>query len=105
MLKELLTKCKLKQTECIINAISSYRDVNDWLNHFLSYSCETGYTLIEKSEELYTTYRFYCGIRDEYIRCTAVFYTALDLAGMKRHELKVILSGLLTILAKYRKES
>ena len=81
-------KYKLTQPECVINAISSYRDDNDWLNHFLCDRCETGDSLIEKSGELYTNYRIYCAMRGEYIRSTADFYAALDLAGIKKRKTK-----------------
>jgi len=81
-------KYKLTQPKCVVNAIAAYRDDNDWLNHFLSDSCEIENNFIQKSGDLYTTYRVYCGIRGEYIRSTADFYAALDLVGFKRRKTK-----------------
>lgn len=79
---------KLSQPDCVVNAIDSYRDDNDWLNHFLSENCEIGSKLFQKSGELYSTYRMYCSNTGEYIRSTADFYAALDLAGFKRRRNK-----------------
>lgn len=79
---------KLSQPDCVVNAIDSYRDDNDWLNHFLSENCEIGSKLFQKSGELFLTYRMYCSNTGEYIRSTADFYSALDLAGFKRRKNK-----------------
>lgn len=81
-------KYKLTKPKCVIKAINSYRDDNDWLNHYLSDTCEIEGSLTEKSGDLYTYYRTYCSIRGEYIRSTADFYAALDLAGFKRRRTK-----------------
>ena len=77
-------------------AISAYKENNDWLAHFLEECCELDKTFTEKSGELYSEYRAFCMRTGEYTRSTTDFYTALDIAGFIRHRKKtgVIVRGL-----------
>jgi putative DNA primase/helicase len=79
---------KLTQPACVVKAIDAYREDNDWLGHFLEERCEVGKDLLQKSGELYTAYRSYCGIKGEYTRSTSDFYAALDLAGFNKKRTK-----------------
>lgn len=69
---------------CVKDAISAYKESNDWLGQFLEDCCEVGKEYEEKSGDLYTSYRAYCASTGEYTRSTTDFYGALELAGMKR---------------------
>ncbi len=75
---------KLSQPACVVKAIEAYREENDWLGHFLEDRCEVGAELLQKSGELYSAYRSYCGIKGEYTRSTSDFYAALELAEFTR---------------------
>lgn len=77
-------------------AISAYKENNDWLAHFLEECCELDKIFTEKSGELYSEYRAFCMRTGEYTRSTTDFYTALDIAGFIRHRKKtgVIVRGL-----------
>ncbi|MFX3904019.1 DNA primase, partial [Streptococcus suis] len=44
----------------VSSSVKDYREANDWLGHFLSYCCQFGDQLTEKSGELYSQYRAYC---------------------------------------------
>ena len=81
---------------CVVDAIESYRQDNDWLSHFLSECCEEEPSLQEKSGELYSEYRAFCSRSGEYARSTTEFYSSLDQRGFKRRKTKtgVIVSGL-----------
>jgi len=69
---------------CVKDAISAYRDSNDWLGNFLGECCEIGSDLSEKSGGLYQAYRTYCMRNGEFTRNTSDFYTALDVMGFER---------------------
>ena len=82
--KVISVNCKPALPACVIQAISAYRETNDWLSEFLKECCETGTGLREKSGELYQTYRMYCARTGEYARRTQDFIAALELAGFTR---------------------
>ena len=70
--------------ECVKNAISAYRDNNDWLSIFLSEVCEKDEGYREKSGDVYYAYREYCSRNGEWARSTSDFYTALEQQGIVR---------------------
>ena len=70
--------------ECVKNAITAYRDNNDWLSNFLSECCEVGQDYKAKSGTIYQEYRDYCMRNGEWARNTSDFYTALEQAGYER---------------------
>ena len=69
---------------CVKDAISAYRDSNDWLTSFLEECCEVGNGYTQKSGELYSAYRDYCSRNGEYARNTIDFAQALEQAGFER---------------------
>ena len=70
--------------ECVKNAITAYRDNNDWLSIFLSEVCEKDEGYREKSGDVYYAYREYCSRNGEWARSTSDFYTALEQQGIVR---------------------
>lgn len=76
--------------------MQAYRENNDWLSHFLTECCEVDETFTEKSGEVYNEYRAFCIRTGEYIRSTADFYTALELAEFTRRKTRagIIIKGL-----------
>ena len=81
---------------CVVDAIESYRQDNDWLSHFLSECCEEEPSLQERSGDLYTEYRAFCSRSGEYARSTTEFYSSLEQRGFKRRKTKtgVVVYGL-----------
>lgn len=79
---------KLAVPQVVQDAISQYRDNNDWLSIFLEDCCEIDRTFTQKSGELYQEYRAYCQRNGEYARSTTDFYTGLENAGFGRHKTK-----------------
>jgi P4 family phage/plasmid primase-like protien len=75
---------KIKLPACVQEAISEYRNQNDWFTHFLEDKCETDAKYRVSSNELYQAYRTYCLETNEYVRSTTDFYTALEKAGFDR---------------------
>ena len=74
--------------QVVRDAITQYRDNNDWLSIFLEDCCELDRTYTQKSGELYQEYRAYCQRNGEYARSTTDFYTGLENAGFIRHKTK-----------------
>ena len=72
--------------ECVKNAISTYRDNNDWLSLFLEECCEVGQDYKAKSGSIYQEYRDYCMRNGEWARSTADFYSAMENAGFEKHK-------------------
>ena len=72
---------------CVSDAITAYREENDWLSHFLDECCEIDKSFSQKSGDLYQEYRAYCTRTGEYIRSTADFYTALQSNGFEKRKL------------------
>ena len=87
---------KLKIPQCVSEAISHYRENNDWLSMFIDDCCEVDPSYTQKSGEFYQEYRAYCARNGEYTRSTTDFYTGLDSAGFNRHKLKtgVVIHGI-----------
>ncbi|MBR3584882.1 MAG: DNA primase, partial [Oscillospiraceae bacterium] len=81
---------------CVHAAIEQYRSENDWMAHFLDACCVVEDGRQEKSGELYTAYRAYCGRSGEYTRSTTEFYGMLDQRGFRRTKTRsgVIVRGL-----------
>ena len=76
----------ITQPQVVQDAITRYRENNDWLAHFLNDCCEVDKAYKEKSGELYNAYRSYCTQVGEYTRSTTDFYVALESAGFDRHK-------------------
>lgn len=79
---------KLKIPQCASEAISHYRENNDWLSMFIEDCCEVDPSYTQKSGELYQEYRAYCARTGEYTRSTTDFYTGLDTAGFEKRKSK-----------------
>ena len=75
---------RLKAPKCVQEAIARYKADNDWMSHFLDECCETGEGLKEKSGELFSAYRAFCGRTNDFCRSTAEFYTSLEQRGFYR---------------------
>ena len=84
------------QPQVVREAISRYKENNDWLSHFLEDCCEVDKPYTEKSGELYSTYRSYCLQNGEFIRSTTDFYVALENAGFvkKKTRAGIVVNGL-----------
>ena len=65
-------------------AISNYKDNNDWMTAFLQERCELDDKAVAKSGEVYNEYRAYCNQVGEYVRNSADFYSAIELFGFER---------------------
>ena len=68
----------------ISKAISEYRELNNWFNHFIEDCCEVDSKLKESSNSLYISYRKYAQENGEYVRSTTEFYSTLEKNGYKR---------------------
>ena len=75
---------KLVQPKVVQDAIQKYKEDNDWLGQFFDECCELDSTFIQKSGELYDSYRAYCARTGAFTRSTADFYNALEAEGMSR---------------------
>ena len=67
--------------QVVREAISDYRQDNDWLGQFIEDNCEIHPSYSEKSGDLYNAYRTYCSQTGEYTRGTTDFYAALESVG------------------------
>jgi putative DNA primase/helicase len=87
---------QIELPERVRDAISAYKENNDWLAHFLDECCDLDKALTEKSGEVYREYRAFCMRTGEYTRSTTDFYTALESEGFERQKTKmgVIVKGL-----------
>lgn len=79
---------KLSIPQCVSDAISHYRENNDWLSMFIEDCCEVDPLYTQKSGEFYQEYRAYCARTGEYTRSTTDFYTGLDTAGFEKRKSK-----------------
>lgn len=70
------------------DAVGRYRETNDWRASFFEDCCERDAALMEKSGQMYQEYREYSMRNGEYVRSTADFYSALDIAGFPRKKTK-----------------
>ena len=77
-------KFNLVQPEVVQDAISAYREENNWFEHFVDDCCVTGEGLEEHSGEHLARYRNYCLQTGEYPRSTTDFYAAIERAGFLR---------------------
>lgn len=75
---------KIAKPTKVNNAISAYKENNDWFGHFLEDCCEVGEGRIEKSGDVYNRYRNYCTQVGEFTRNANDFYTAIDANGFER---------------------
>lgn len=82
--KAIADNYKLKVPKCVKEAIERYKADNDWMTHFLDECCEVGDGLEEKSGELYSSYRSFCGRSGEFCRSTTEFYSMLKQRGFER---------------------
>ena len=75
---------KIEAPKCVVDAISEYREMNNWFNHFIEDCCEIDPSYEMSSNDLYIAYRRYCADLGEFARSTTDFYTALENNGYKR---------------------
>ena len=94
--KVIAANYQITRPQCVLDAIGSYREGNDWLGNFINECCEVDKRFKQKSGELYNNYREYCNENGEYTRSTTDFYSALEQAGYKRKRTNkgVIIYGL-----------
>lgn len=86
--KAIKNKFTLSVPQVVQDAITQYRDNNNWLSIFIEDCCEVDRTFTQKSGDLYQEYRAYCGRNGEYARSTTDFYTGLENAGFMRKKTK-----------------
>ena len=79
---------QITRPQCVLDAIGSYREGNDWLGNFINECCEVDKSYQAKSGDLYQKYRDFCNENGEYVRSTSDFYAALEQAGFKRKKAK-----------------
>lgn len=81
---------KIEKPQAVLDAISSYREQNDWLGNFIFDACVTGDSddCVVSTLELYKAYRNHCVDNEEYVRKPADFYVAVEGAGYKRKTVK-----------------
>jgi putative DNA primase/helicase len=77
-------KYKLPLPQVVKDAISDYREQNNWFNHFIDDCCEKDKKAYVSSNQLYSTYRRYSIENGEYVRSTNDFYSTLKKCGYKR---------------------
>lgn len=82
--KVIAANYQISRPQCVLDAIGSYRDGNDWLGNFINECCEVDKSYQEKSGDLYNRYREYCNENGEYTRSTSDFYAALEQAGYRK---------------------
>lgn len=77
-------KYRISQPKVVQDAIEEYREMNDWLSHFIDECCEVDNNLEVKSSELYEEYRAFCLRTGEYTRNKADFASSIEKAGYQR---------------------
>lgn len=75
---------KIPRPKVVQDAIDTYREQNNWFNHFIEDCCEIDKDYKESSNALYIAYRRYSTDMNEYVRSTTDFYTQLEKAGFTR---------------------
>ena len=75
---------QLREPKCVLDAISSYREDNDWISRFIEECCDVAPEYRAKSGELYSEYRSYCQSVGDFIRHNTDFVHALEEAGFQR---------------------
>ncbi len=73
---------------CALQAAADYREANDWLGIFVAECCEVDKTYTAGGGDLYREYRLHAERTGEYIRSTADFKTAIELAGYEARRSK-----------------
>ena len=86
--KVIAANYQINRPQCVLDAIGSYREGNDWLGNFINECCEVDKSYQAKSGDLYQKYRDFCNENGEYVRSTSDFYAALEQAGFKRKKAK-----------------
>ena len=82
--KVIAANYQISRPQCVLDAIGSYREGNDWLGNFINECCEVDKSYQAKSGDLYQKYRDFCNENGEYVRSTSDFYAALEQAGYKK---------------------
>lgn len=77
-------KYHIPEPQTVTDAISEYREQNNWFNHFINDCCEVDKKAYVSSNELYSAYRKYCQENNEFVRSTTEFYGTLDKNGYHR---------------------
>ena len=79
---------KTTKPQVVLDAISAYRGMNDWMSHFLDECCDIGEGTECKSGDLYEEFRAYCLRTGEYARTNADFVLELEKRGFDRKKKK-----------------
>ena len=84
--KVIAANYQISRPQCVLDAIGSYREGNDWLGNFINECCDREIRAIrQKSGELYRQLSENTVIENgEFVRSTSDFYSALEQAGYKR---------------------
>lgn len=72
---------KFPYSEVVDNAKNTYREENDWIDHFITDRCVKDTTKSVMSNQLYQVYRGWANLNGEYIRNNRDFAAALICAG------------------------
>ena len=75
---------KYPKCNVVDDAKRSYKEENDWINHFISDKCIKGTNYKEMSARLYQVYREWAGSNGEYIRNNRDFSRALIAEGYEK---------------------
>jgi len=75
---------KLQSPQAVQDAISEYKDDNDWLGHFITDCCDIDISAEIPSKELYENYCVYCNKMNEFARHQKDFNSALQIRGFER---------------------
>lgn len=76
----------IEQPEVVCQAISTYREENDWLSNYITERCEVDRAFIQPSGALYKNYREYSQSIGEPPRSSASFKKALTEKGFITHK-------------------
>ena len=79
---------KIEPPQIVIDAVSAYRDKNDWFSKFMEECCEEDDLEEVKSSELYDEFRAYCFRVGEQVRNSTDFAGELDKRGFIRKKKK-----------------
>lgn len=71
----------IEQPEVVKQAISIYREKNDWISNYISERCEVSNAFIQPSGALYQDYREFCNSIGEFARNNKTFNEALEEKG------------------------
>ena len=79
---------KFEMPNAVCDAISEYRETNDWLQAFFDEMCLIEPSAMQKSGQLYEEYRAWSLRSGLFARSTTDFYSALTSAGFERKKKK-----------------